>query len=258
MGVKWAALLSSAGVLLGSATVSAQGPVPLSGIQLDNVVPAYRYDPSRYQLRVAVEAVLVADPDRVRNALLLEDSEAGISGQQLPGEEPEARCTPARRALLALAGRSELAASEATPQQGPALMTSASPTRQAASAATSRRDQRLAAANPDPAITGGSQPTAVGNLGANTGQARKSSVRPPAAPSAGAAGKRAPASAVASRTPQVEVPVRTVRSDHHARPAGASAVRGAPGANAADIAARVRSEVNRTLSAVPGGAIRLR
>jgi hypothetical protein len=255
MGVKWAALLSSVGVLLGSATVSAQGPVPLSGIQLDNVVPAYRYDPSRYQLRVAVEAVLVADPDRVRNALLLEDSEAGISGQQLPGEEPEARCTPARRALLALAGRSELAASEATPPQGPA---SASPTGQAASAAASRRDQRLAAANPDPAITGGSRPTAVGNLGSNTGQAGKSSSRPFAATSAGAAGKRAPASAVASRTPQVEVPARTVRSDNRARPSGASAARLGAGANAADIVARVRSEVNRTLSAVQGGAFRLR
>jgi hypothetical protein len=258
MGVKWAALLSSAGVLLGSATVSAQGPVPLSGMQLDNVVPAYRYDPSRYQLRVAVEAVLAADPDRVRNALLTEDSEAAMAAQQMPAEEPEARCTPARRALLALARRSELAASEATPQQGSTLTTSAPPSRQAASAAASRRDQRLAAANPDPAITGGGQPTAVGDLGSNTGQAAKSSIRPPAATSAGAAGKRAPASAVASRAPQVEVPVRTVRSDNHARPSGASAVRAAPGANAADIVARVRSEVNRTLSAVQGGAFRLR
>jgi hypothetical protein len=257
MRVRWAALLSSASILIGSASASAQGPVPLSGLQLDNVLPTYQYDPSRYQLRVAVEAAAVTDPDLARNALLTDDAEA-MDAQRVPGEEPEARCTPARRALLALAGRSELAASEATPQQEPALTMSASPTGQAASAAASRRDQRLAAANPDPAVTSGSQPTAVGNLGSHAGQAGKSSSRPPAATSAGAAGKRAPASAVASRTPKVEVPARTVRSDNRARPSGASAARLGAGANAADIVARVRSQVNRTLSAVQGGAFRLR
>ena len=256
MRVRWAVLVSSASILAGSASVSAQGPVPLSGVQLDGVVPTYQYDPSRYQLRVAVEAVLVTDPDLARNTLLTDDAEA-MDAQRVPGEEPEARCTPARRALLALAGRSELAASEATPQQGPALTTSAPPTRQAASAAASRRDQRLAAVRAEPAITGRSEPAAVANLGSNAGQATRSS-RPPAATSAGAAGKRAPESAVASRAPQVEVPVRTVRSDNHARPSGASAVRVAPGANAADIVARVRSQVNRTLSVVQGGAFRLR
>ena len=52
MRVEWVALLSSASLLLGSASVSAQGPVPLSGMQLDNVIPAYQLDPIQYQLRV--------------------------------------------------------------------------------------------------------------------------------------------------------------------------------------------------------------
>jgi hypothetical protein len=49
-----------------------------------------------------------------------------------------------------------------------------------------------------------------------------------------------------------------VRSDNPSRSSGAGAVRAASGANASDIVARVRSQVNRTLSAVPGGAFRLR
>jgi hypothetical protein len=240
----------------------------LSGTQLDGVVPTYQYDPSRYQVRVAIEAVALADPDRARNALLMEDSEAGMAAQQIVDEEPEARCTPARRALLALAGRSESPAWEAAPQQGPALRTPASSPRQSASTAASG----LAAASPNPAIIGGAgspeptvsangrrnQPTAIKNAGLSTRPAVSSSSRPAATTSAGAAGKQAPAATVASRAPKVEVPVRMVRMANPSRSSGAGAVRDASGANAADIVARVRSEVNRTLSALQGGAFRLR
>ena len=99
MRVKWAVLLISASPLLGPVNVSAQDPVTLSGSQLDGIVPTYQLDPTQYQLRVAVDAVAVADPDRARNTLLTDDAEA-LEAQQMPGEEPEVRCTPARRALL--------------------------------------------------------------------------------------------------------------------------------------------------------------
>jgi hypothetical protein len=286
MSVRWAVLLSSVGVLLGSATVSAQDPVTLSVIQLDGVLPTYQLDPTQYQLRVAVDAVAVTDPDRVRDALLTDDAEA-MEAQRMPAEEPEVRCTPARRALLALAGRSE-SPGELTSQERPALTTSSAPLRRSADTGTSR----LAAASPESSVigraaspaqavlasTGSSQPTADRNAGSSgrqveakssrpaatvnlwssARQAVSGSNRPPAIGSAGAAGKRAPAAAVASRAPKIEVPIRTVRSDNPSRSSGAGAVRAASGANASDIVARVRSQVNRTLSAVPGGAFRLR
>lgn len=286
MRVKWAVLLISASPLLGPVNVSAQNPVTLSGSQLDGIVPTYQLDPTQYQLRVAVDAVAVADPDRARNTLLTDDAEA-LQAQQMPGEEPEVRCTPARRALLASAGRSD-SPGDPTSQQGLALTTLSAPPRQSATTEASR----LAAATPDPAITGGaaspaqtgsvmasrSQPAAVSNAGSSGRQVGARSTRPaataslgssmrraapdsnppPTTTSAGAAGKRAPAAAVASRAAKTEVPIRTVRSDNPARSSGAGAVRAASGANASDIVARVRSQVNRTLSAVPGGTFRLR
>ena len=286
MRVKWAVLLISASPLLGPVNVSAQDPVTLSGSQLDGIVPTYQLDPTQYQLRVAVDAVAVADPDRARNTLLTDDAEA-LEAQQMPGEEPEVRCTPARRALLASAGRSD-SPGDPTSQQGLALTTLSAPSRQSATTEASR----LAAATPDPAITRGaasppqtgsvmasrSQPAAVSNAGSSGRQVGARSTRPaataslgssmrraapdsnppPTTTSAGAAGKRAPAAAVASRAAKTEIPIRTVRSDNPARSSGAGAVRAASGANASDIVARVRSQVNRTLSAVPGGAFRLR
>ncbi len=149
MRVKWAVLLISASPLLGPVNVSAQDPVTLSGSQLDGIVPTYQLDPTQYQLRVAVDAVAVADPDRARNTLLTDDAEA-LEAQQMPGEEPEVRCTPARRALLASAGRSD-SPGDPTSQQGLALTTLSAPPRQSATTEASR----LAAATPDPAITGG-------------------------------------------------------------------------------------------------------
>ena len=284
MRVKWAVLLISASPLLGPVNVSAQNPVTLSGSQLDGIVPTYQLDPTQYQLRVAVDAVAVADPDRARNTLLTDDAEA-LEAQQMPGEEPEVRCTPARRALLASAGRSD-SPGDPTSQQGLALTTLSAPPRQSATTEASR----LAAATPDPAITGGaasppetrsvmasrSQPAAVSNAGSSGRQVGARSTRPaataslgssmrraapdsnppPTTTSAGAAGKRAPAAA--SRAPKIEVPIRTVRSDNPSRSSGAGAVRAASGANASDIVARVRSQVNRTLSAVRGGTFRLR
>ena len=286
MRVKWAVLLISASPLLGPVNVSAQNPVTLSGSQLDGIVPTYQLDPTQYQLRVAVDAVAVADPDRARNTLLTDDAEA-LEAQQMPGEEPEVRCTPARRALLASAGRSD-SPGDPTSQQGLALTTLSAPPRQSATTEASR----LAAATPDPAITGGaasppqtrsvmasrSQPAAVSNAGSSGRQVGARSTRPaataslgssmrraapdsnppPTTTSAGAAGKRAPAAAVAGRAAKTEVPIRTVRSDNPSRSSGAGAVRAASGANASDIVARVRSQVNRTLSAVPGGTFRLR
>ena len=286
MRVKWAVLLISASPLLGPVNVSAQDPVTLSGSQLDGIVPTYQLDPTQYQLRVAVDAVAVADPDRARNTLLTDDAEA-LEAQQMPGEEPEVRCTPARRALLASAGRSD-SPGDPTSQQGLALTTLSAPPRQSATTEASR----LAAATPDPAITGGaasppqtrsvmasrSQPAAVSNAGSSGRQVGARSTRPaataslgssmrraapdsnppPTTTSAGAAGKRAPAAAVASRGAKTEIPIRTVRSDNPSRSSGAGAVRAASGANASDIVARVRSQVNRTLSVVPGGTFRLR
>ena len=284
MRVKWAVLLISASPLLGPVNVSAQNPVTLSGSQLDGIVPTYQLDPTQYQLRVAVDAVAVADPDRARNTLLTDDAEA-LEAQQMPGEEPEVRCTPARRALLASAGRSD-SPGDPTSQQGLALTTLAAPPRQSATTEASR----LAAATPDPAITGGaasppqtrsvmasrSQPAAVSNAGSSGRQVGARSTRPaataslgssmrraapdsnppPTTTSAGAAGKRAPAAA--SRAPKIELPIRTVRSDNPSRSSGAGAVRAASRADASGIVARVRSQVNHTLSAVPGGTFRLR
>ena len=306
MRVKWAVLLISASPLLGPVNVSAQDPVTLSGSQLDGIVPTYQLDPTQYQLRVAVDAVAVADPDRARNTLLTDDAEA-LEAQQMPGEEPEVRCTPARRALLASAGRSD-SPGDPTSQQGLALTTLSAPPRQSATTEASR----LAAATPDPAITGGaasppqtrsvmasrSQPAAVSNAGSSGRQVGAKSTRPaataslgssgrqvgakstrpaataslgssmrraapdsnppPTTTSAGAAGKRAPAAAVASRAATIEVPIRTVRSDNPSRSSGAGAVRAASRADASGIVARVRSQVSRALSAVPGGAFRLR
>jgi hypothetical protein len=239
MRVRWTALLSSASILVGAASVSAQEPFTLSGAQLDGIIPTYQLDPTQYQLRVAVDAVTVVDPDRMRDALLMEDPEESMAAQQMPGEEPEARCTPARRALLAVAGRSGESAWEATPQQRPAL-TSAAPIRQTTGTAS-----RLAAAGPP-------EPTIIGDA-PSPAQAVWGSSRPAPTRSAAAAGKQGPASAVASRAPEVEMPARRMRSANSARPSGASA-----GASATDIVARVRSELNRTLSAVQGGAFRLR
>jgi hypothetical protein len=286
MRVKWAVLLISASPLLGPVNVSAQDPVTLSGSQLDGILPTYQLDPTQYQLRVAVDAVAVADPDRARNTLLTDDAEA-LEAQQMPGEEPEVRCTPARRALLASAGRSD-SPGDPTSQQGLALTTLSAPPRQSATTEASR----LAAATPDPAITGGaasppqtrsvmasrSQPAAVSNAGSSGRQVGARSTRPaataslgssmrraapdsnppPTTTSAGAAGKRAPAAAVASRAATIEVPIRTVRSDNPSRSSGAGAVRAASRADASGIVARVRSQVSRALSAVPGGAFRLR
>ena len=286
MRVKWAVLLISASPLLGPVNVSAQDPVTLSGSQLDGIVPTYQLDPTQYQLRVAVDAVAVADPDRARNTLLTDDAEA-LEAQQMPGEEPEVRCTPARRALLASAGRSN-SPGHPTSQQGLALTTLSAPPRQSATTEASR----LAAATPDPAITGGaasppqtrsvmasrSQPAAVSNAGSSGRQVGAKSTRPaataslgssmrraapdsnppPTTTSAGAAGKRAPAAAVASRAATIEVPIRTVRSDNPSRSSGAGAVRAASRADASGIVARVRSQVSRALSAVPGGTFRLR
>ena len=118
MRIKWAALLTSTSFLLGATSVSAQGPVTLSSPQLDGIIPTYQLDPTQYQLRVAVDALTVADPDRMRDALLMEDPEESMAAQQIPGDEPEARCTPARRALLASAGRSESPAWQATRTTG--------------------------------------------------------------------------------------------------------------------------------------------
>jgi hypothetical protein len=286
MHVKWAVLLISASPLLGPVNVSAQNPVTLSGSQLDGIVPTYQLDPTQHQLRVVVDAIALADPDRARNTLLTDDAEV-LEAQQMPGEEPDLRCTPARRALLASAGRSD-SPGDPTSQQGLALTTLSAPPRQSATTEASR----LAAATPDPAITRGaaspaqtgsvmasrSQPAAVSNAGSSGRQVGARSTRPaataslgssmrraapdsnppPTTTSAGAAGKRAPAAAVASRGAKTEIPIRTVRSDNPARSSGAGAVRAASGANASDIVARVRSQVNRTLSAVPGGTFRLR
>ncbi len=264
MRIKWAALLTSISFLLAATSVSAQGPVTLSSPQLDGIIPTYQLDPTQYQLRVAVDALTVADPDRVRDALLMEDPEESMAAQQMPGDEPEARCTPARRALLASAGRSESPAWQATPQQGSAL-TSAASNRQSPSTAI-----RLAATSPGPtigaaaspaqavaAVASRNQPAAIRNAGSSARPAVAESSRPAPARSAAAASKRAPAPTVASRAPRVEVPARTVRAAASRSPEG-GAVRVASGANAADIVARVRSQVNRTLAAVPGGAFRLR
>lgn len=247
MRVKWAVLLSSASLLLGSTSASAQGPLTLSGAQLDGVLPTYQYDPSRYQVRVAIEPVTVADPDRVRDALLMaEDPEANMAAQQLPEQEPQ--CTPARRALLAVAGRSESSAWDAGPQGTPALASTAAPIRPSAN----RADSRFAAANSLPDVVG--DPTSSAQAGWSSGRPVASdadaSRRAPEPKVAGDAGRRALA-------PKVEAPIRTARSDKPARPSGAGAVRSGRGADAADIVARVRSEVSRTLSALPGGAFRL-
>ena len=163
MRIKWAALLTSISFLLAATSVSAQGPVALSSPQLDGIIPTYQLDPTQYQLRVAVDALTVADPDRVRDALLMEDPEESMAAQQMPGDEPEARCTPARRALLASAGRSESPAWQATPQQGSAL-TSAASNRQSPStvirlAATSRA--RPSAPLPRPRRRSGPSPAAT-------------------------------------------------------------------------------------------------
>ena len=311
MRIKWAALLTSISFLLAATSVSAQGPVALSSPQLDGITPTYQLDPTQYQLRVAVDALTVADPDRVRDALLMEDPEESMAAQQMPGDEPEARCTPARRALLASAGRSESPAWQATPQQGSAL-TSAASNRQSPStvirlAATSPGPTIGAAASPAPtvravasrdepaairnagstprravvdssrpaparsaaaaskrapaptvrAVASRDEPAAIRNAGSTPRRAVVDSSRPAPARSAAAASKRAPAPTVASRAPKVEVPARTVRAAASRSPEG-GAVRVASGANAADIVARVRSQVNRTLAAVPGGAFRLR
>ena len=263
MRIKWAALLTSISFLLGGTSASAQGPVTLSSPQLDGIIPTYQLDPTQYQLRVAVDAVTVADPDRARNTLLTDDAEA-MEAQQMPGDELEARCTPARRALLASAGRSESPAWQATPQQGSAL-TSAASNRQSPSTAI-----RLAAANPEStigaaaspaptvgAVAGRDEPAAIRNTGSSPRHAVVDSSRPAPARSAAATSKRAPAATVASHAPKVEVPARTVRAATSRSPE-AGAARVASGANAADIVARVRSQVSRTLSAVPGGALRLR
>ena len=198
MRVKWAVLLISASPLLGPVNVSAQDPVTLSGSQLDGIVPTYQLDPTQYQLRVAVDAVAVADPDRARNTLLTDDAEA-LEAQQMPGEEPEVRCTPARRALLASAGRSD-SPGDPTSQQGLALTTLSAPPRQSATTEASR----LAAATPDPAITGGaasppqtrsvmasrSQPAAVSNAGSSGRQVGARSTRPAATASLGSSGRQ--------------------------------------------------------------------
>jgi hypothetical protein len=290
MRAKWAALLSSASLLLGSASASAQEPLTLTGPQLDGVIPAYPYDPSRDELRLVVETATVTDPDLERNTLLVEDAEFDMAAEQMADEEPEARCTPARRALLALSGRSESVTWEAAPQQAATRNTSASLNGQATGAMLSQRGQRLAAAIPDPttidgsaspgqtasantdhtlpaaisnagssmrrAPANGSQPAAIANLGSTPRRVVPDSSRPPA--SAGAAGQRAPAAMIASRKPLVEVPHRTVRPDGPSRSPGPSAARVASGPNAADIVARVRSGVDRALSGRQGGAFSMR
>jgi hypothetical protein len=286
MRVKWAVLLISASPLLGPVNVSAQDPVTLSGSQLDGILATYQLDPTQYQLRVAVDAVAVADPDRARNTLLTDDAEA-LEAQQMPGEEPEVRCTPARRALLASAGRSD-SPGDPTSQQGLALTTLSAPPRQSATTEASR----LAAATPDPAITGGaasppqtrsvmasrSQPAAVSNAGSSGRQVGAKASRPAATVNLGSSARQAVSGSTglrrsraqappASERPRrrwraerrkTEVPIRTVRSDNPSQSSGAGAVRAASGANASDIVARVRSQVNRTLSVVPGGGLRLR
>ena len=169
-----------------------------------------------------------------------------------PGRGSGRAITAARRSRLrALAGRSDLPG-EPTSQQGAALTPSSAPLRQSANTQASR----LAAATPDPAITGGaasppqtgsvmasrSQPAAVSNAGSSGRQVGAKSTRPaataslgssmrraapdsnppPTTTSAGAAGKRAPAAALPSRAPTIEVPICTVRSDNPSRSSGAA------------------------------------
>jgi hypothetical protein len=255
MRVKWATLVTGATLLLGASSASAQSPVTLSGSQLDGIIPTFQLDATQYQLRVAVDTVTMTDPDRVRDALLMGDPEENIAAQQVPDEEPQVRCTPARRALLASAARSEESAWHAAPQQELAR-TSAAPIRQSAGTAS-----RLSAASPETAIIAASSPerSASGDAGSNRPTAIRnagSSARPAVANSRRAAPTRS--AAVASHAPKVEVPARTVRADRSSRPSGGGTVRAASGANAADIVARVRSQVNRTLAAAQGGGFRLR
>ena len=247
MRIKWAALLTSISFLLAATSVSAQGPVALSSPQLDGIIPTYQLDPTQYQLRVAVDALTVADPDRVRDALLMEDPEESMAAQQMPGDEPEARCTPARRALLASAGRSESPAWQATPQQGSAL-TSAASNRQSPSTVI-----RLAAASPGPtigaaaspaptvrAVASRDEPAAIRNAGSTPRRAVVDSSRPAparsaaaaerprhgqrASPAAAAAGRcasrRQPSGRVASRA-QVEVPLERCERPPPGRPKAA-------------------------------------
>jgi hypothetical protein len=301
----WVALLSSASLLMATVSASAQGPVPLNGFQLDSITPPYQYDPSLYPLRVVVEAVAVTEPDRMRDTLLTDDAEA-MEAQRMPVEEPEERCTPARRALLAMAGRSE--SPEATRRQEPVLATSAAPLRQSANTGSSHHAAtspelsivgpaaspmqtvsataggsqptavRNARSNGRQIITKSSQPAAVGNAGPSRRQVTTENSRPaamvnhrssgrqgvsdssrsPAPTSTGATGKRAPAASVASRAPKIEVQIRAVRPDNPSRSSGTGSVRAGSATNGAAIAARVRSEVSRALSAVQGGVLRLR
>jgi hypothetical protein len=240
--------------LLGASSVSAQSPFTLSGSQLDGIIPTYQLDATQYQLRVAVDTVTMADPDRVRDALLMGDPEENMGAQQVPDEEPQVRCTPARRALLASAARSEEPVWQATPQQELAR-TSTAPIRQSAGTAS-----RLSAASPETAIIAAAAPER--SLSGNAGSNRPTAIRNGSSARPAVANSRRPAptrsAAVASHAPKVEVPARTVRADRSSRPSGADAVRAASGANAADIVARVRSQVNRTLAAAQGGAFRLR
>jgi hypothetical protein len=300
----WVALLSSASLLMVTVSASAQGTVPLNGFQLDGITLAYQYDPSRYPLRLVVEAVAVTEPDRMRDTLLTDDAEA-MEAQQMPAEEPEERCTPARRALLAMAGSSESPA-DATTRQEPGLATSAAPPRESASTENSHRAAssreliiiggaaspaqtvsanagggqpvRNAGSSARPIITKSSQPAAVGNAGPSRQQVtlknsrpvamvnHRSSGRPdvsdsswsPAPTSTGATGKRSPAASVTSGAPQIEVQIRAVRSDNPSRSSDTDSMRTGSATNGAAIAARVRSEVSRALSAVQGPAFRWR
>jgi hypothetical protein len=282
MRAQWAAaLLSSVGLLAGSASVFAQAPLTLNPFQLDAVLPTYQYDPSRYPLRVIIESQAVAEPERTRGALAMEGSEAEIAAQQLLVEEAEVRCTPARRALLAFAGRSEAATPEATPQGRLASGIAALLPGQSASTAVSPRDQWLAAASPaasmagspspaptalsgagrQPALIGGSGssarqvasngsgPGALAERGSNARQLFSSSIRRSASVSADAPGRQAPAAAVASRAPAAAMP----RADAPGRQAPAATV--ASRAPAATMPSRtVRSDTPPGL----GGASALR
>jgi hypothetical protein len=200
----------------------------------------------------------------MRDTLLTDDAEA-MEAQQMPAEEPEERCTPARRALLAMAGRSEFPA-DATTRQEPGLATSAAPIREAASTESFRRaasSRELTiiggAASPVQTVsanTGGGQP--VRNAGSSGRQGVSDSSWSPAPTSTGATSKRSPAASVASGAPKIEVQTRAVRPDNPSRSSGTDSVRTGTATNGAAIAARVRSEVSRALSAVQGPAFRWR
>jgi hypothetical protein len=101
-------LLTSSACLTGATAGFADDRLALSGFQLDGVTPRAQYLANQYQLRVTVESLAPRDSDRTRDAILQDEFDASMARMEMmQGQQPV--CTPARRALLALAETSEIA-----------------------------------------------------------------------------------------------------------------------------------------------------